>query len=473
MLIRGRSNTDQGGAVLITFAISAIVILGFMALAVDGAHAFVQRRDSQATADVSAIAGSFTLLDNDDTDAQKEATLVAEVKRVAAQNLGPDLDWDGCTDPNRPAIYATVASDTACISWSFKFRQVRVKIPDRQIPTFFGRAIGFDTITATAAAEVGVIVDGGAVLPLGLLAGNTEGLQCGKTGSQANDECERNASGNFQYLDFTRFGSISQETQEQCSGDSVGRITSNLARGIDHFLTLAPSSPTDASGIIASPAFYRDRDECEGIKRDANAVVTQTGNVAGAMTEGLITGSDPLARLKRGSLDQSVDFDGHDVDDTPIWNWFTQTALDTCEETNSLSSDPLISTEPEVDTETEAIRCIDELGTAEMFDPDIQFSPRLALVPELHQSAWPSGGKYVSFKSFTFVYIQGVFGNCNEAKGTCDTVFIPGEPDRFKVKKGNANITAMSVIGIPDIALPQAVRDYFLDPEYDTYVLIR
>lgn len=474
---RYRSKTrhiaGQDGAILLTFVISGVVLLGFMALAVDGAHAFVQHRDSQATADVSAIAGSFTLLENNGTDAQKEAGLVAEVKRVAEQNLGPGLDWNGCTDPNRPPEYANVASDTACISWTFKFRQVRVKIPDREVPTFFGRAIGFGTFTANAAAEVGALIDGGGVIPLGLLAGNTDGLQCGKTSASPIDECERNSEGNFQYLDFTNYGSISKGTREQCSGGTVGRIISNFAEGIDHFLTLAPSTPSDDSGISAGAAFFRDRDECEGIKRDANAVLTETGNVAGAMTEGLLTGSDPLARLKRGARPETTNFDGHTVDNTPIWHWFTQTALEDCEDTNALSADALINADPEINTEEEALRCMDEQGSTEMFLPGIQDSPRLALVPELHQSSWPTGGKYVSFKSFTFVYIQGVFGNCNTAQNTCDTVFLPGQPDLSKIKKGNPNVTAMSVIAIQDTTLPQSVRDHFLDPEYDSYVLIR
>ena len=58
--------------------------------------------------------------------------------------------------------------------------------------------------------------------------------------SQPSDDCARNASGNFQYLDFTRYGSISQGTREACTGLTVTRIISNLANGIDHFLALAP-----------------------------------------------------------------------------------------------------------------------------------------------------------------------------------------------------------------------------------------
>ena len=64
-----RRTREQRGAVMIIFVISAVVILGFIAIAVDGAHAFVQHRNSQSTADVSAIAGSFTLLNNQGTEA--------------------------------------------------------------------------------------------------------------------------------------------------------------------------------------------------------------------------------------------------------------------------------------------------------------------------------------------------------------------------------------------------------------------
>ena len=203
------------------------------------------------------------------------------------------------------------------------------------------------------------------------------------------------------------------------------------------------------------------------------AVVTQTGNQASSLSIGMLTGTEPLARLQRDDLANSVSFKGTLVDDTPVWTWFTQSITDACELDNFLDSDPQISGDPDIDTEVEALRCIKQHKTEEIFKPEIVDSPRLALVPELHQTAWPSGGKYVSFKSFTFVYIQSLFGNCNAQKGTCDTVFVPGEPDLFEMKNGNADVTSMTVIGLPDISLPQAVRDQFLDPEWDIFVLIR
>ena len=46
------ASQEERGAVMVIFAMSFVVLLGFMAIAVDGAHAFVERRDSQATVDV-------------------------------------------------------------------------------------------------------------------------------------------------------------------------------------------------------------------------------------------------------------------------------------------------------------------------------------------------------------------------------------------------------------------------------------
>ena len=49
--LRSRSR-DERGAVMIMFAIMIVMLFGFMALAVDAAHAFVQRRNSQNKGDI-------------------------------------------------------------------------------------------------------------------------------------------------------------------------------------------------------------------------------------------------------------------------------------------------------------------------------------------------------------------------------------------------------------------------------------
>jgi len=465
--LRALHGPAEEGAALIIFAITAVVLFGFSAIAVDGAHAFVQKRESQSAADVSAIAGAFTLLDNTGTDAQMETGLVAKVKEIAAQNLGEGLDWDGCVDVDRPGGYINVAADTDCISWTYKWRQVRVHIPNRQIPTFFASVIGFDTMNVSAAAEVSSVIESGAVLPLGLLEGQTSGLQCGKTGTHA-PECEANSSGNFQYLDFTQFGSAVFGTDEVCSGQTTNRVIDNLADGIDHFLELSPPNPKDHTGIVNADSIWKDSVECGDLKRDAMAVLSQTGLQAQSLSRGLIFSTDPKARLTQGNLDIPIDYDGTTIDYAPIWHWMTPTTLTACEAQNLLD-DPA-DLDPDVDTQDEAVKCIDEHKNEEIFIKDLGSSPRLALVPQLHQSSWPSGGKYVTFKSFVFVYIQSMYGGCNNAG--CKTIVTPGEV--FQIAKGNKpSVEAMTVIVLPDVTIPETVRDEFLDPVVEAYVLIR
>jgi len=467
---------------------TAVVLFGFSALAVDAAHGFVQKRNSQSTADVSAIGGAFTLLDNTGTDAELEAGLVAEVKKIAAENLGPDLDWDGCTDPDRPGAYATVATDTDCISWSYKWRQVRVRIPERQIPTFFATVIGFDAISVSAFAEVATVLDGGPVLPLGVLSGNTAGLQCGKTGTQTPPECAANSQGNFQYLDFTQYGSVVEGSDEVCNGQTTGRVIYNLAEGVDHLIDLSPGSPTDHQGIVGDDTIFKDRPECTDAKRDAMAVVSQTGMQAQSLSRGLIFSTDPQARLTRGPLIDTISYDGVPIDDTPIQDWMKQEVLDACATINLGSLDPADPTYPQavldavVDTEEEALACIKAVdeepvefvgvpGLPAIFIEEIGGSPRLAVVPELHQTMWPNGGKYVTFKSLVIVYIQSMYGGCN-GSGGCKTVVTPGE--NFQIANGNKpSIEAMTVIALQYDTIPTVVRDRLISPEPEAYVLIR
>lgn len=116
------------------FATSMVVLMGFMALVIDTAHAFVEKRDSQATDDVTAIGGAITLIGNNGTSQAKATTLVDEVFAIASRNLTEPLDWKNCTDPRRPSEYTVSAADTftssidtqytECISWTPDWRQI-------------------------------------------------------------------------------------------------------------------------------------------------------------------------------------------------------------------------------------------------------------------------------------------------------------------------------------------------------------
>ncbi len=468
---------DDRGAVIVLFAITAVVLFGFGAIAVDSAHAFVERRDSQAAADVSAIGGAITLIDSTGTDTERATNLVTETMSIAARNLGAGLDWAGCTDAGKPSQFDVSAASvfasgdplaTDCISWASDWTEVRVRIPTRSINTFFAGVIGFDTVDVNAFAEVGAVVQGaGGVLPLGVLNGGTNGLVCIKTGPKFPPECAPNVSGNFDFLDFNMFGNTLMGTSAQCSGSAVVKLKENIAHGIDHDLAAAPSSPTDHSGINSSPTIYKDDVECPSKVNDIQAILTETGNKTKVIIDGFVKGSGGFdGRLTLGSPVAVDDFQGTAIDDVGLWHYLNDAAT-IGDPANGIA--PLCPVTSYPHTEDGIVNCVLDNPGQVLFKESIQYSARLAKVPELWQTSWPTGSKYVSFKSFAFVYVQTLYGGCKN-NGTCDLEWRPGDPTK---KKSGDDPIAVTAIRIPDSAFPQSVQDSYGTPRILTYALTR
>jgi Flp pilus assembly protein TadG len=463
------------GAVLVLFAITAVMLFGFAAIAVDSAHAFVERRDSQATADVAAIGGAITLIDNTGNDTDRATDLTSEAMSIAARNLGPSLDWAGCIDADKPSQFTVSAADvlsgslaTDCISWSDDWTEVRVRIPTRAVDTFFAGVIGFDTININAFAEVGAVIQGaGGVLPLGVLSDGTNGLVCVKTGPQFPADCEANETGNFDFLDFYMFGNTLMGTTTQCSGSAVTRLKENISHGVDHDLAIAPSSPSDHSGISGDPTIPKEDVECPSKLKEIEAIKTETGNKQKVIIDGFVKGSGGYdGRLTLGNPTATADFQGTPIDDVGLWAYFNDTARGNATAVPPVTAVCPIAAYP--NTEDGAVDCVVDHGDQVIFREDIQFSARLAKVPELWQTAWPSGTKYVSFQSFSFVYIQTLYGGCKN-NGTCSLEWRPGESKKLS----GSDPVAVTAIAIPDSAVPQSVRDSFGTPTILTYALTR
>jgi hypothetical protein len=126
-----------------------------------------------------------------------------------------------------------------------------------------------------------------------------------------------------------------------------------------------------------------------------------------------------------------------------------------------LSSDTCTGTDTKEAMET----CITS-GSGILFKDEIMSSPRLAMVPELWQDEWPTGGKYVTIKSFKFVYLHTMYGCQGNA---CSTVFEPGTTN----KTGSASPKIITAFAIPDSALSDLVRASFGTPRAETYALTR
>jgi hypothetical protein len=459
----------ERGAVMVIFAVTIVAMMGFMAIAVDTAHAFVERRDSQATADVAAIGGALTLINNNGSAKVKATALVDQVFAIASRNLTEPLDWQNCTDPGRPTDYTVSAADTfissidpqytQCISWTPDWRQVRVKIPDRSIDTFFAGVIGFGSVEIGAFAEVTAIINGaGGVLPFGILSQGTNGLVCLKTGPQfPDDSCDRNESGNFDFLDFKPYGNTAMNTIADCNLAPVESLKQNIAHGVDHDLAVAPADPSDDQGIGNAPNIFKEDVQCSSKAQKIQAVLTETGNKQNVIIEGFIEGSGGFeGRLALGTATREFNYYGTMIDDVGLWEYLTDdAAANLC---------------PGTDTEDEILACIAANPGVEIFKDTIQYSARIARVPELHQTVWPTGTKYVSFKNFAFVYIQTLYGGCGNNQA-CSLEIEPGLSGE-KILSG-ADPVAITAIGIPHLTLPEDVRERFGTPRVETYALTR
>ena len=63
----------------------------------------------------------------------------------------------------------------------------------------------------------------GGVLPFGVLSSGSDGLVCLKTGPQFPSECDPNVSGNFNFLDFRKFGNLALGPPPSARGDRSPR----------------------------------------------------------------------------------------------------------------------------------------------------------------------------------------------------------------------------------------------------------
>ena len=148
----------ESGAALIFIALSIVAVMALASVAVDAAAAWSQRRANQGAVDTAAIAGAQFTVDVDDAVARQDAQ--EEVIRITYVSIAPDMTeaawekaWLDCTDPDRPAEY-TDHHTSDCVSFTEDMTQMRVRLPDVNVPTSFARVVGADSIATTAAAEV-------------------------------------------------------------------------------------------------------------------------------------------------------------------------------------------------------------------------------------------------------------------------------------------------------------------------------
>ncbi len=174
--------TDEAGAVAVLVAVLSLALFGLAALVVDLGMARDTRRVAQNTADSAALAaGNVMYL----AGAANPTAAVAAAKDYAAENFGTTAaDWARCTDPDRPATFAAVSGQTACIS----FRglpaptEVRVVVPTRTVHTTVGRLLGVTHLDVGAVAQAVINPGGRAKCGLCIIGPGVHDLQNGSVG---------------------------------------------------------------------------------------------------------------------------------------------------------------------------------------------------------------------------------------------------------------------------------------------------
>ena len=160
---RGRIHPrDEQGAVAV---LTALVMVGLMicaAIVVDLGNARDVRRQSQNASDAASLAGANMLypesgICQSPVGAQPcFADAVAAAKSYALKNFQVS-DWSApCTAPARPALaYVLPSGGTSCISFDHATKPtlVRVYMPTRTVPTFFGGVTGSSTIPVGSSAQ--------------------------------------------------------------------------------------------------------------------------------------------------------------------------------------------------------------------------------------------------------------------------------------------------------------------------------
>jgi Flp pilus assembly protein TadG len=170
---RGEIRGRESGQALVLIVLAVVGLLGLTALAVDGAHAFAQRRQAQNAADTAAFAAALGRIQNSDPDNPQvisgtavTAMDAAGLARAASNNFADSANDAGANNGAQVDVIVTSPPDRPCPGDSSSayylstdpplpeafltqgvprdyFVQVRI---NAQIPTFFAKVVGVSTL---------------------------------------------------------------------------------------------------------------------------------------------------------------------------------------------------------------------------------------------------------------------------------------------------------------------------------------
>jgi hypothetical protein len=459
---RIRHIDSERGATALLVAMSMLVIMGFASLAVDIGMAMNERRQDQSAADVGALAAlqfaepapgcsgaaCFTQAETNGANAAID---------VANATLDdPSLaDWSNAALCGAPPAGFSLTPVSACVAFTDNFGRAWVKIPTIASPTFFAKLFGGDQVNVTAFAIADQDFENpGPVLPF-LLPGNAGGTDynCLKTGPNPSwGPCEDlPGTGNFGSMDFFLYGNTDRNTTEQCTGDTNGRLVSNMARGIDHPLGIHPTGfgpgkeePANCPNLGAGPDMAQGQSGVGSALEDGMLYGGSAYSLDGTSYDGRIEdGSGFKVRNSGGSTPEVK------VDDVALWNYLK----------GGLTGTPCDN----VDEPAEMLACINwaKSTNTEIFKETIIESQRFGFTPEVKEPDFLTPGSYYHIVGYRPVFIDTTYYGCN-ASG-CGIVHTPEIPDMGECPPSPEFVTC----GTPGSKTKglDAVTAYILEPE--------
>lgn len=391
--------SDDRGVVAIIVAISAIALFGIGALAVDLGNMYAQRRSSQLTADLAALAGGQGLTDA--TRARCLAKQYVEKNLVGTDAYPTGSDWDYDGDLNNGEIQIFDASGDeipggpstpGCVSaGGTSAIKLKVIIPRRAVQFGLAGVLGFSRSSVNASATVTLRTPAGITLPFGLsVSAASAGLVCLKSGSASisDPDCAGGTTGNYGTLDIPR--TVASQNSKQ--------VDYNIKYGADHGLkkysgAVAPNQTcaNTGNGSPTMPGAIADDNPPYPDSALPNCILTEPGvaDQQDAFIDGKFDGTNKgrLAPAPTGHSTGTI-AGRTDVDNDSFLHYLIG------------SPNPL------------------NLTSANQIDQSIINCPRFGIVPVFNVTAFGPGKKYFPIVGFRAVYIEKIYTNHDPDEST-------------------------------------------------------
>lgn len=455
-----RCRREDGGFAVLVVAVAMVVLLVFVAFAVDVGMLYNERRQDQAAADSAALGGAISMASG--VNAAAEAA--AAVARSDLDTTYTDTEWGNlwaaCDDPGHLRFTGTVLGrSTECISASTR-GVLRVRLPAQVVETAFARVVGIETVSTSATAEASAGVPGGGLLPFAILVTATDGSQlCLRTGTggHAVPPCGGPSSGNFGALEVPQYGNEAMGTQNiPCNLNKSEQLAVNIAVGIDHLVL--PWQGTDVLDSCLEPFGPTMLNTFQGLSNGLFEGLIGGITVSGTTFPGRVTvGANPKRVLRRGTTTWNVD-------NRPLWEYIPMAKGATVPTSCRRETFEALAVTART---AQLTTCLGDWRTAGprgvLFDldadaddvPDILGSARFGFAPQFVETGFPSGNGYLRVKSHRGVFIQGMWFGCTG--NGCATEYHPGEGTTQITIPNGKPLDQITGFLLPNGTLPESI----------------